>query len=42
VYCFVTQHGGALRLASQLGKGTSVELWMPCQRLAAALVVCPT
>ncbi len=42
VYGFVTQHGGALRLRSQLGKGTSVELWMPCQRLAAALFVCPT
>ncbi len=36
VYGFVTQHGGALRLRSQLGKGTSVELWMPCQRLAKA------
>ena len=35
VYGFVTQHGGALRLRSQLGKGTSVELWMPCQRPAA-------
>ncbi len=41
VYGFVTQHGGALRLASQLGKGTSVELWMQCQRLAAAPVVGP-
>ncbi len=30
VYGFVTQHGGALRLRSQLGKGTSVELWLPC------------
>ncbi len=37
VYGFVTQHRGALRLKSQLGKGTSVELWMPCQELAAAL-----
>jgi len=37
VYGFVTQHGGALRLRSQLGQGTSVELWMPCQDLAAAL-----
>ena len=42
VYGFVTQHGGALRLRSQLGQGTSVELWMPCQRLATAPVVCPT
>jgi len=42
VYGFVTQHGGTLRLASQLGKGTSVELWMPCQRLATAPVVRPT
>ncbi len=42
VYGFVTQHGGALRLRSQLGKGTSVELWMPCQRLAAAPFACPT
>ena len=30
VYGFVTQHGGALRLRSRLGKGTSVELWLPC------------
>lgn len=29
VYGFVTQHGGALRLRSQPGKGTSVELWLP-------------
>lgn len=29
VHGFVTQHGGALRLRSQLGKGTSVELWLP-------------
>jgi signal transduction histidine kinase len=38
VYGFVTQHGGALRLRSQLGKGTSVELWMPCQDLAGGAV----
>jgi len=30
VYGFVTQHRGALRLRSQLGKGTAVELWLPC------------
>ena len=42
VYGFLAQHGGALRLRSQLGKGTSVELWMPCQKLASALFVCPT
>lgn len=30
VYGFATQHGGALRLRSQLGKGTAVELWLPC------------
>ena len=42
VYGFVTQHGGALRLRSQLGKGTSVELWMPCQRFPAVPFACPT
>ena len=42
VYGFVTQHGGALRLKSQLGRGTLVELWMPCQKLAAALSLCMT
>jgi len=30
VYGFVMQHRGALRLRSQPGKGTSVELWLPC------------
>lgn len=39
VYGFATQHGGALRLRSQLSKGTTVELWLPCQSVAAAPVV---
>jgi signal transduction histidine kinase len=29
VHGFATQHGGTLRLRSQQGKGTSVELWLP-------------
>ena len=29
VHGFATQHGGALRLKSQLGHGTTVELWLP-------------
>jgi len=26
---FATQHGGALRLISQPGRGTTVEIWLP-------------
>lgn len=29
VHGFATQHGGALRLRSQKGRGTTVELWLP-------------
>jgi PAS domain S-box-containing protein len=42
VHGFAVQSGGALRLASRLGTGTTVELWLPCtdEQVPQSIVSC--
>jgi PAS domain S-box-containing protein len=35
VYGFVKQSGGAIRVESELGRGTAVEIWLPATHLGA-------